>query len=98
MTVTPAVEVVRVAEIPVSVAQPLFFTPMLRLTHSFLLTTPLPLPPEFVSSMVKPFPCRFDVPAMQKFCAAVPPPGIVTEADAGVEVAQFRAASAGVAV
>jgi len=53
--VTPGVDVVSVAEIAVSVAQPLFFTPMFRKTHSLLLIMPLPLPPEVVSSIVTPF-------------------------------------------
>ena len=42
MTVTPGVVVVSVAEIPVALAQPLFFNATFRLTHSSLLMTPLP--------------------------------------------------------
>ena len=44
MTVTPGVLVVSVAEIPVALAQPLFFNTTFILTHSLLLITPLPLP------------------------------------------------------
>ena len=97
VTVTPAVEVVSVAEMADSVAQPLFLTPRLRLMHSFLLITPLLLP-EVASSMVTPFDWRFDVPVMQKFCAAEPLPGTVTEAEEGVLLVQLRAVSAAVAV
>jgi hypothetical protein len=95
-TVTPGVDVVSVAEIADSVAQPMFSTPTFRLTHSSRLTTPLPLPDE--SSIVTPLDWRFEVPVMQKSWVAVPPLVGLTGAEAGVALAQLRSASAAVAV
>src|SRR6266478_5500927 len=97
VTVTPAVDVVSVAEMADSVAQPLFLTGRFRLTHSLELTTLLPLP-DVESSIVTPFDSSFEVPVMQKSWVVVPPLLTVAEALAGVEVAQLRLMSAAVAV
>src|SRR5260370_30269355 len=95
MTVTPGVVVVRVADIAVAFAQPLFLMPRFSFTHSARFTMPLPLPNE--SSIVKPFASSFDVPVMMKFWITVPPPGGETEVEAGDADTQVRAASAAVA-
>src|SRR5690348_3166795 len=70
--VTPGVVVVSVAEIDVSVAQPLFLSGRSMRTHSFLFTTPLLLPVVASLSTV-PLLCRFEEPVMQKFCVVVAP-------------------------
>jgi hypothetical protein len=85
-----------VAEIALSVAQPLFMTPRFTSTHSARLTMPLLLPPE--SLIAKPFASSFDVPLMMKFWTTFPPPVGATGAEAGDADVQFRAASAAVAV
>src|SRR2546423_2867636 len=95
-TVTPGVVVVRVAEIAVSFAQPLFLTPRFSLTHSARLTIWLLLPSE--SSIVKPFASSFDMPVIEKFCVTLPPPGGATVGEAGDALVQLRFASAAVAV
>ena len=94
--VTPAVVVVSVAEIAVSMAQPLFLTPTFSRTHSFLFTMPLLLPSE--SSIVTPVDSSFEVPVMMKFCVTVPPLPGLTLAEAGEALVQLRAASAADAV
>src|SRR5438874_10437931 len=91
-TVTPAVVVVSVAEIAVSLAQPLFLTPTFRRTHSFLLTMPFALPVE--SSIVTPFDSSLDVPVIVKFAVTVPPLVGFTVVEAGEAVVQLRATSA----
>ncbi|PYJ85580.1 MAG: hypothetical protein DME70_09330 [Verrucomicrobia bacterium] len=95
-TVTPGVVVVRVAEIAVSFAHPLFLRPRFKSTHSARLTMPLLLPPE--SLIVNPFASSFEVPVMAKFWVTVPPPVGATGAEAGVAEAQLRFGSAAVAV
>src|SRR2546421_3010885 len=96
MTVTPGVVVESAAEIALSFAQPLFFTPRLTRTHSDLFTMPLALPVE--SSIVKPFASNFEAPVMEKSWVTVPPPWGETVAEAGAALAQLRFASAAVAV
>ena len=97
MTVTPGVLVVSVPEIPVALAQPLFFNAIFKLTHSLLLMTPLPLP-DGVSSIVTLFSWRFEVPTIEKFCVVVPPLVMVTLGEGGEADVQLRSASAAVAV
>src|SRR4051794_39244875 len=63
ITVTPGVEVVRVAEMADSLAHPLFFTPILRKLHSARLTMPFPFPVE-ASSTTTPLASSFEVPLM----------------------------------
>src|ERR1041385_835864 len=95
--VTPVVDVVSVALMALSFAQPLFLTAMLRLTHSFLLMTPLLLPLG-ESSIVTPFDCRFELPLMQKFWLTVPPAVGDTLTVAGDADVQLRSESVAVAV
>jgi hypothetical protein len=94
-TLTPGVVVVSLAEIAVSFAQPLFFTPRLSFTHSNRFTMPLLLPDE--SSIVMPFASSLDTPVMTKFWVTVPPPGGETIAEAGDAPVQFRFGSAALA-
>ena len=97
MTVTPGVLVVSVAEIPVALAQPLFFNATFRLTHSLLLMTPLPLP-DVASSIATSFSWRFEVPTMEKFWVVVPPLVMVTVGEGGEADVQLRSASVAFAV
>ena len=96
MMVTPGVEVVTVAEIADSLAQPLFLTPRFSRTHSALLITPFPLPVE--SSIVTPFASSFESPVMVKFCVAVPALVTKTGTEPGVALEQLRSKSAAEAV
>src|SRR5260221_8158461 len=95
--VTPVVEVVSVAAMAVSLAQPLFLTVTFRLEHSLALITPLPLP-FGASLMAKLVNWRFERPVMQKFCMAEPPLGGDTSTVAGDALVQIRSESAAVAV
>src|SRR5690242_19870234 len=95
--VTPAVAVVRVAEIAVSSPQPAFLSGTLSLMHSSRLTTPLLL--RFAASLiVRPLVWMFEVPVMQKFCDVVPPDVAMTETVAGEPLVQLRSVSAALAV
>src|SRR5439155_8182475 len=94
---TPVVEVVKVAAMADSLAQPLFLTVTFRLTHSFLLMTPLLLPLT-ESSTASALNWRFELPVMQKPCVAVPPLATVTPTVAGEPIEQLRSESAALAV
>ena len=94
--VTPAVPVVSVPEMAVSVPQPLFLTARLTLAHSLLLITPLAFPDE--SSTVSPFASSFEAPDMQKFWLAVPPLVGLTDAEEGEALVQLRSGSVAEAV
>src|SRR5437870_13429023 len=87
--VTPAVDVVRVALITDSFAQPLFAMVTLRSTHSLRLMTPFPLPAAVSLTETAPN-SSFELPVLQKSCVTTPSVGTITLTVAVALAAQLR--------